>query len=284
MRHGLNLPTVFCKRCGLCMTNPRPTAEANNLFYSQLYNRFHRREGPLEPGCPYVVKSRRLAAPRVECLGQFLDPQQSHTVFEIGAGVGQFQVLARERTAWRVSGLEPGDEQAALCRELGLDVAHDFFETLPIDDESLDAVVSFHVLEHVGSPTRYLRHVNRVLRPGGLVHLEVPNLARWGESDLSHFFQFPHLFSFTATTLRNYLVTVGGMQPIFSAERAHSLTMIGRKAGPAPAGPIADGDFERYDVANFMQRLRMMERVRKLSGWIPSLGVLGKVRSTLDTI
>src|SRR6476646_8722362 len=27
MRHALNLPTVFCKNCGLCMTNPRPTAE-----------------------------------------------------------------------------------------------------------------------------------------------------------------------------------------------------------------------------------------------------------------
>jgi SAM-dependent methyltransferase len=284
MRHALNLPTVFCKNCGLCMTNPRPTAEANSLFYARLYNRFHKREAPLGPGSPYVVKSRKLALPRVDCLAQFLDPQRDASVFEIGTGVGQFQVASRERTAWRVRGLEPGNEQAALCRKLGLDVAHDFFQSMPIDDESLDAVVSFHVLEHVDSPSQFLRHVNRILKPGGLVHLEVPNLARWGEAGLGDFFQFPHLFSFTAITLRNYLVAVGGLRPIYSAQRAGSLTMIARKVGPAATEPIKAGDFERFDVLNFMQRLRMMERVHKLAGWIPPLPILRKLRSTLDSI
>jgi SAM-dependent methyltransferase len=284
MRHGLDLPTVLCKTCGLCMTNPRPTAEANSLFYSQLYNRFHKREAPLDVHSSYVKKSRKLARPRVECLSQFLDPRQSHSVFEIGAGVGQFQVAARERTSWRVSGLEPGNEQSALCQQLGLDVTQAFFQALPIDDESLDAVVSFHVLEHVDSPSEFIRHVNRILRPGGLVHLEVPNLARWGEDGLDSFFQFPHLFNFTATTLRNYLTAIGGFRPIYSAERAHSLTIVGRKIGPAGAETASPRDFERFDVVNFMERLRMMERVRRLARLMPRVSVLGKVRSTLESI
>ncbi len=284
MRHGLNLPTVFCKNCGLCMTNPRPTAQANSLFYAQLYNRFHKREAPLKSDSPYVLKSRSLARPRVDCLSRFLDPRQRFSVFEIGAGVGQFQVAARERTLWQVSGLEPGNEQAALCQALGLEVTHAFFQSMPIDDESLDAVVSFHVLEHVDSPSQFLRHVNRILRPGGLAYLEVPNLARWGEAGLSDFFQFPHLFSFTATTLRNFLATIGGLRPIYTAERSHSLTMLARKIAPAALEPVKDGDFERYDVVNFMQRLRLMERVHKLAGWIPPWPVLSKVRSTLDSI
>lgn len=284
MRHGLDLPTVLCKTCGLCMTNPRPTSEANSLFYSQLYNRFHKREAPLDANSPYVKKSRKLAGPRVECLSQFLDPRQSSAVFEIGAGVGQFQVAARERTSWRTSGLEPGNEQSALCRQLGLDVTQAFFKTMPIDDESLDAVVSFHVLEHVDSPAQFIRHVNRILRPGGLVHLEVPNLARWGEDGLDRFFQFPHLFNFTSITLRNYLTTIGGFQPIYSAARAHSLTMVARKVGPASLDTVSPQDFERFDVVNFMNRLRMMERVRRLARCLPRWSVLGKVRSTLESI
>src|SRR5258708_4406865 len=76
MRHGLNLNTVFCKQCGLCMTNPRPTAEANNLFYSQLYNQFHKRETPLAVDGPYVVRSRRLALPRVKCLSHLISPDE----------------------------------------------------------------------------------------------------------------------------------------------------------------------------------------------------------------
>jgi SAM-dependent methyltransferase len=284
MRHALNLPTVFCSKCGLCMTNPRPTREANSLFYARLYNRFHKREAALEPSSPYVIKSRRLALPRVDCLAQFLDSKRDVSLFEIGAGVGQFQVAARERTAWRVRGLEPGDEQAALCRKLGLDVTHDFFPSMPIKDESLDAVVSFHVLEHVDSPLQFLRHVNRILKPGGLVHLEVPNLARWGEAGLGDFFQFPHLFSFTAITLRNYLVALGGLRPIYSAQRAGSLTMIARKVGPAAIEPIKTDDFERFDVLNFMQRLRIMERVHKLAACIPPVPILRNLRSTLNAI
>ncbi len=284
MRHGLDLPTVLCKSCGLCMTNPRPTSEANNLFYSQLYNRFHKREAPLDASSPYVLKSRKQAGPRVECLSQFLDPRQSPAVFEIGAGVGQFQVVARERTSWHVSGLEPGNEQSALCKQQGLDVTQAFFQTMPIDDESLDAVVSFHVLEHVDSPAAFLRHVNRILRPGGLVHLEVPNLARWGEGGLEQFFQFPHLFSFTEITLRNYLTAIGGFQPIFAAERAHNLTIVARKIGLAREETAGPKDFEHFDIVNFMERLRLMQRVRRLTRCIPRWPLLGKVRSTLESI
>ena len=232
---------------------------------------------PLDAQSPYVKKSRKQAVPRVQCLSQFLDPRQTPAVFEIGAGVGQFQVAARERTSWRISGLEPGNEQSALCQQLGLDVRQAFFQTMPIDDESFDAVVSFHVLEHVDSPAAFLRHANRILRPDGLVHLEVPNLARWGEGGLDNFFQFPHLFSFTATTLRNYLIAIGGFRPIYSAERAHNLTIVARKVGPSSAEPAGPSDFEHFDVPNFMERLRMMERVRSLARCIPRWPLLGKV-------
>jgi len=284
MRHGLNLNTVFCKQCGLCMTNPRPTAEANNLFYSQLYNQFHKRETPLAVDSPYVVKSRRLALPRVQCLSQLISPDERVSVFEIGAGVGQFQVASVERTQWQVSGLEPGNEQAALCKKLGLNVAQAFFQTLPIADAAHDVVVSFHGLEHVDSPTEFLRHANRILRPDGLLYLEVPNLARSGEGGLDEFLQFPHLFSFTATTLRNYLAAVGGFKPIYVAEGYQTLTMIARKVGNSSTELPRAGDFERHDVVNYMQRLRMLERVHRLARWIPRLPVLRKVRSTLDMV
>jgi SAM-dependent methyltransferase len=39
--------------------------------------------------------------------------------------------------------------------------------TVPLDDESVDAVLSTQVLEHVSDPARYLDECFRVLRPGG---------------------------------------------------------------------------------------------------------------------
>ncbi|HUF31903.1 MAG TPA: class I SAM-dependent methyltransferase [Acidimicrobiales bacterium] len=52
--------------------------------------------------------------------------------------------------------------------------------TLPFDDAAFDAAVSNHVLEHVGTvddQAHHLAEIRRVLRPGGVAYVAVPN--RW---------------------------------------------------------------------------------------------------------
>lgn len=44
-------------------------------------------------------------------------------------------------------------------------------------DTSFDAAALFHVLEHITEPREILRQLHRVLKPGGLLVIEVPN---WG--------------------------------------------------------------------------------------------------------
>lgn len=46
-----------------------------------------------------------------------------------------------------------------------------------IPDASMDVITLFHVLEHLLDPLKVLQGIHRVLRPGGLVVIEVPN---WG--------------------------------------------------------------------------------------------------------
>lgn len=51
---------------------------------------------------------------------------------------------------------------------------------LPFGDDSFDVVISNHVIEHVGDRAQqvsHLRELRRVLKPGGIVYLAVPN--RW---------------------------------------------------------------------------------------------------------
>lgn len=49
--------------------------------------------------------------------------------------------------------------------------------TLPLDDSSIDVVLSTQVLEHVVSPETYVRECKRVLRPGG--HLILSTHGLW---------------------------------------------------------------------------------------------------------
>ena len=49
-------------------------------------------------------------------------------------------------------------------------------QAMPFRDGSFDAAVSFAVLEHVAEPSKVVAEAFRVLRPGGLVYIDVPFL------------------------------------------------------------------------------------------------------------
>jgi SAM-dependent methyltransferase len=48
-------------------------------------------------------------------------------------------------------------------------------DSLPFSDSSFDVVYSGNVLEHTLDPSKVLTEAVRVLRPGGFLHIEVPN-------------------------------------------------------------------------------------------------------------
>ncbi len=53
---------------------------------------------------------------------------------------------------------------------------HDDIESLEFEDESFNAVVCWSVLEHVPNPTKAITEMYRVLKPGGLLWVQLPFL------------------------------------------------------------------------------------------------------------
>lgn len=45
----------------------------------------------------------------------------------------------------------------------------------PLPDKCVDAVVCLNVLEHIDDDTAAIRHIARILKPGGIAHIEVPS-------------------------------------------------------------------------------------------------------------
>ena len=45
---------------------------------------------------------------------------------------------------------------------------------LPLNDASVDCVFCTGTLEHVRDPAQAVRELNRILKPGGMVHIDVP--------------------------------------------------------------------------------------------------------------
>jgi len=123
-------------------------------------------------------------------------------LLEIGVGSGSFLAYAQAR------GYSPlgCDLSAAICqrveRDTGITMHCGILESLP-DEQFFDVVVMNHILEHVSDPVALLKTVLARLKPGGVLHLAVPNVGAW-EARLPGWGSYEpyHLLYFTPQTLR----------------------------------------------------------------------------------
>jgi len=67
----------------------------------------------------------------------------------------------------------------------------------PIKESSCDYIRAFHILEHLDRPFDVMREANRILKPGGIIHIKTPHFSRgFTHSEHTHGFDvtFPMYF------------------------------------------------------------------------------------------
>jgi len=100
-------------------------------------------------------------------------------LLDVGCNMGMLLRRAVAR-GWEAEGVEPSPPLASLARErLGLTVHNCFLHELGADHEGRwDVVALSDVFEHVTEPLAMLADARRLLAPGGILYVKVPN-ARW---------------------------------------------------------------------------------------------------------
>ncbi|MBO1321850.1 class I SAM-dependent methyltransferase [Acanthopleuribacter pedis] len=124
---------------------------------------------------------RRCAALRFEFELQHLlrhvpDAAPPEHFIEIGASVGIGLTVARDYGLTPV-GIEPDAEAFALAKQTGAEVHHAFFPMPGLQQDHFDIAMSLDVLEHIAEPVEFLLEIRKLLKPGGLVGIQVPNAA-----------------------------------------------------------------------------------------------------------
>ena len=217
-RHGSRLTTVICEGCGLVYTNPRPSDEENADFYHDAY--WGQYKNQTEPNEKFFRRRQPKIKPLLGELRSWLKPGIS--ILEVGCSVGAllFQLKAAAGNGGTVIGIEAHRGHARFAREQkGLDVRAGLLHEIAPDlaPESFDLVVMNHVLEHTTSPVEALVTLKQLMRTGGVLVIEVPNIEAPG-SRLSHFFHHAHHFCFSPRTLRRLAQRTG-----FSVRRVEAL-------------------------------------------------------------
>ena len=106
-------------------------------------------------------------------------PENGSKVLDVGCGAGsKSKYLKKENN--HVTGIDISAPQIEHAKT-ALDDArvHDLSERLPFNSEEFDVVFSSAVLEHLFDYESVLKEMHRVLRIGGRLIVEVPNVSYW---------------------------------------------------------------------------------------------------------
>lgn len=111
--------------------------------------------------------------------GRLLERVEQHVrpgrLLDLGCWVGFLLAEARDR-GWQGTGVEPSSWAASHAREeLGLDVVRGDVTDAPLPEGEFSAVVMADVLEHLLDPGAALDRVARLLAPGGVLVLVLPD-------------------------------------------------------------------------------------------------------------
>jgi len=126
--------------------------------------------------------------------------KSSGRILDIGCSTGDFLATMQSR-GWQAFGVEWMPQVAGLARQqYGLDVWVGDFVDAPVVEESFDVITMWDVLEHLYFPTRALEKCSKLLVPGGILVITLPNWESWDRILFGKYwsgFDFPrHLYVF----------------------------------------------------------------------------------------
>lgn len=161
---------------------------ANLLIPSARLAKWYLNLKPMRPS-EYLTQPQPLQRAQMEYESERGD-DAFHTIFnlelrgkdvlDLGCGYGGRTVYFKEMGARSIAGIEPVEacisEALAFAQSRNVEIRAlvAAAESLPLPNESFDAITSYDVFEHVENLSATLRECYRVLRPGGVVYAVFP--------------------------------------------------------------------------------------------------------------
>jgi SAM-dependent methyltransferase len=200
---------VRCRQCALHYVNPRPRADLIYSGYAQgddpMYvSQIQARERTFDASLDAI---ERAAGGK----GRLLD---------VGTAAGAFVAAARRR-GWNAEGCEPNQWLADWgASHYGIPIRNGDLLQLEYPEASFDVITLWDVIEHTTNPRLVLERCRTLMRPGGVLVVNYPDIGSWIARALGRrwpFLSSVHLSYFDRRTMREMLVqtgyTVDGITP-----------------------------------------------------------------------
>jgi SAM-dependent methyltransferase len=199
-----------CRECGLVYLSPRPHYRDIIKLYPESYDQHN--------------ISRYLWVRRLKQLRQFYRVRslkkhlpEKGRLLEIGCGSGDL-LIELARLGYITSGLDFSSVAVETARQTyGLDVTCGIIEDVDFQEGSFDAILMFHVIEHLTNPLSAMKQLRFWLKPGGALILGTPDVSAVSAKVLRECWQgydFPrHMLVFEEKTI-NHIAKQAGFSTV----------------------------------------------------------------------
>jgi SAM-dependent methyltransferase len=153
-----------CRACGTLYRNPRERGRELVSLYA---------DEELDAEVLRGLFAAQLHSYRTQAARLARAAGAAGRALEVGSYVGGFQAAARE-IGWEVEGVDVNGSAVAFARNAGFRVHEGEIDAVP-EGRTFDAVAIWNCFDQLPRPRETLRAAKRLLRPGGLVVVRVPN-------------------------------------------------------------------------------------------------------------
>jgi 2-polyprenyl-3-methyl-5-hydroxy-6-metoxy-1,4-benzoquinol methylase len=237
-----------CEACGIVFVHPRMSTEEQAEFYAADFAHYMRERGGPGEMRPqeHFEKHQDEALRRLTNLKPYLRADMK--VLEVGSSTGFLLEAVRPFVA-SVAGVEPGRLYASYAAARGIRTYPDL---LAIAKEQFDLMLAYYVVEHLQNPIEQLRRFRAMLRPGGLMAIEVPNVndvlvSLYQVEAFDRFYwQKAHCFNYSRATLRTVLERAGFTGIVTAPQQRYDISnhlywlLKGRPGGQGKYATILD--------------------------------------------
>ncbi|QUH19018.1 class I SAM-dependent methyltransferase [Alkaliphilus sp. B6464] len=199
---------VKCTNCNLIYANPLPAEEKLNKYYSEIAKeKFGGIYGDIDARFEFLVNMSNKRLEKIEGY-----TSGAKTLLDIGTGIGVFTGTALDR-GWKAEGLELTPEDCQYAKDkFELELKQENFYLFN-EDRKYDVVTLFEVIEHLQTPLKDLKQINKLIKDNGILVVATPiqdTLYGKKMKENNVFWNVvTHLSYFTKDVMLNYLEEAG---------------------------------------------------------------------------
>ncbi len=264
---GQLLSVAFCRECEFYFLTEQPSPHALQEYYSQEYF-----EEIQTDSWKYWLKSsfaKMRAASQAGFILSHFGKQGPGRILEVGSCDGTFLSQFQNR-GWEMLGLEFNDYMISRARDrFGLALQKSDVMDLSPKDGLYDIIAFPHVLEHMNDPVAVLEHCRTLLKPNGMIFIELPHSPLEHEApqgDYSDYFNTTHLYDFRAKSLAR-LIKAAELESVHLDRFFYSLPTSSRSAQYQLASTLMKGALANKSLKGILQVIASVVHLN-LRNWI----------------